>query len=144
MALDVGTKRIGMAVTDPLGGGVLGLDTLQRKTLKDDLGRIATMAKERKVALFVVGLPLHMNGEESEMSAFVRTFGARLEKLTGLAVELLDERLTSVEAEDRLSAGGLSLQGLLKQKRRGAVDRMAAVVLLEDYLRAKERVEETE
>jgi len=88
---------------------------------------------------FVVGLPLNMNGSEGEMVAFVRSFGARLEKKTQLPIHYQDERLTSVEAEDRLSAGGLSLEGLLKQKRQGAVDRLAAVILLEDYLRAQEQ-----
>ncbi|HEY3444132.1 MAG TPA: Holliday junction resolvase RuvX [Paludibaculum sp.] len=137
LALDVGRKRIGLAVSDAAGWGAQGLDTLQRKTLSEDLKRIAQIAKERKAAVLVVGLPLHMDGREGEMTAFVRQFGARLGIATGLRVEFQDERLTSVTAEERLSEGGMSLNKLLDEKRKGAVDRMAAVIILEDYLRGK-------
>lgn len=135
LALDVGRKRIGLAVSDAAGWGAQGLDTLQRKTLGEDLKRIAQIAKERRAAVVVVGLPLHMDGREGEMTAFVRQFGSRLEKQTGLQVVFQDERLTSVAAEERLSEGGLSLEKMLAEKRKGAVDRMAAVIILEDYLR---------
>lgn len=133
--MDVGRKRIGLAVSDAAGWGAQGLDTLQRKTLGEDLKRIAQIAKERRAAVLVVGLPLHMDGREGEMTAFVRQFGSRLEKQTGLQVVFQDERLTSVAAEERLSEGGLSLEKMLAEKRKGAVDRMAAVIILEDYLR---------
>lgn len=137
LALDVGRKRIGLAVSDAAGWGAQGLDTLQRKTLGEDLKRIAQIAKERKAVVLVVGLPLHMDGREGEMTAFVRQFGARLGTATGLRVEFQDERLTSVTAEERLSEGGMSLSKLLDEKRKGAVDRMAAVIILEDYLRGQ-------
>ena len=137
LALDVGRKRIGLAMSDAAGWGAQGLDTLHRKTLGEDLKRIAQIAKERKAAVLVVGLPLHMDGREGEMTAFVRQFGSRLEKATGLRVEFQDERLTSVTAEERLSEGGMSLDKLLAETRKGAVDRMAAVIILEDYLRGK-------
>ncbi len=137
LALDVGRRRIGLAVSDAAGWGAQGLDTLQRKSLGEDLKRIAQIAKERKANLLVLGLPLHMDGREGEMTAFVRQFGARLEKATGLRVEFQDERLTSVTAEERLSEGGMSLDRMLAEKRKGAVDRLAAVIILEDYLRGK-------
>ena len=135
LALDVGRKRIGLAVSDAAGWGAQGLDTLQRKTVGEDLKRLAQIAKERKAGLLVMGLPLHMDGRESEMTALVRKLGDRLERATGLRVVFQDERLTSVEAEGRVSAGGMSLEKMLGEKRKGAVDRMAAVIILEDYLR---------
>ena len=136
LALDVGQKRIGLAVSDPLGLTAQGLDTLQRRSPRDDIDRISRIARERKVTLFLVGLPLHMNGQESEMAAFVRQFATRLQTASGIEVRYQDERLTSVEAESRMQDQGLSLQRMLKEKRKGAVDRMAAIILLEDYLRS--------
>lgn len=135
LALDVGTRRIGMAISDESGMIATGLDSIQRRSLKDDLGRIARIAGERKAALLLVGLPVHMSGDESPMSAKVRGFAAKLERETGLPVVLFDERLTSVQAEELLRERGLSLKRLLEEKRNGAVDRLAAVLLLEDWLR---------
>lgn len=113
-----------------------GLDTLLRKTMREDVARLRQIAMERKVSLFLVGLPLNMRGDEGEMAEFVRTFARKLEDGTGLPVKFQDERLTSVEAESRLQERGMSLERMLKEKRKGAVDRLAAMILLEDYLRA--------
>lgn len=85
-----------------------------------------------------MGLPLHMSGDESPMSAEVRRLAEKIGAITGVEVVLLDERLTSVEAEERLAARGWDLRRFLSERRRGAVDQMAAVVLLEDYLRTAE------
>jgi putative Holliday junction resolvase len=134
LALDVGRRRIGLAFSDP-AGMPRGLEAMQRKTMREDIARLAALARERKVDRFVVGLPLHQNGEEGEMAAFVRRFAGRLQRDTGVAVEYQDERLTSVEAEDRLKAGGMSLKRMLAAKRGGAVDTLAALILLEEYLR---------
>ncbi len=113
-----------------------GLDTLLRKTMREDVARLRQIAMERKVSLFLVGLPLNMRGDEGEMAEFVRTFARKLEEGTGLPVRFQDERLTPVEAESRLQERGMSLERMLKEKRKGAVDRLAAMILLEDYLRA--------
>jgi len=137
MALDVGRRRIGMAIADRVRAPQ-GLGALQRRTMREDIERLSNLARERKVACFVVGLPLHMNGEEGEMTGFVRTFAERLVRDSGIDVIYQDERLSSVEAEDRLKRGGMSLKKMLDAKRDGAVDTLAAVVLLEDYLRAEE------
>lgn len=134
LALDVGRKRIGLAVSDSFGLAQ-GLDTLQRKTMREDVARLRQIARERKASLFLVGLPLNMRGDEGPMAEFVRTFATRLEQGTGIPVRFQDERLTSVEAEERLQERGLGLDRMLKEKRKGAVDRLAAVILLEDYLR---------
>jgi putative Holliday junction resolvase len=134
LALDVGRRRIGLAYSDA-AGLPRGLDAMQRKTMREDIVRLGNMARERKVEVFVVGLPLHQSGTEGEMAAFVRTFAERLGKETGVAVEYQDERLTSVEAEDRLKSGGMNLKRMLAAKRGGAVDTLAALILLEEYLR---------
>jgi putative Holliday junction resolvase len=136
LGLDIGRKRIGLALYDPASGMVVGLDTLQRRTRDEDLARLARIAVERKVAAYVSGLPYNMDGTEGPQSKFVRDFCARLERVSAMPVYFQDERLTSVEAEGRLKDAGWSLKKLLDEKRKGVVDRMAAVILLEEFVRA--------
>ncbi len=138
LALDVGRKRIGLAVTDSMGWGAEGLSTIQRKTPREDLDNLARIVRERSVQRLLVGLPLHMDGTESPMAREARRLAGKLGEITGVAVEMRDERLTSVEAEERLSARGWDLRRYLAEKKRGAVDQMAAMILLEDYLRSME------
>jgi putative holliday junction resolvase len=133
VALDVGRRRIGVAISDPLGYTAQGLDTLYRKNNREDFAYLRQLAEEREVTLFVLGLPLHMSGDESRQAGFVREFGDRLNRETGLPVEYWDERLTTVEAERILLSGGVS-----QDKRKLAIDKMAAVLLLENYLSARE------
>jgi len=132
LALDYGKKRIGLAVSDPLGFTAQGLETLQRTRLREDLAKLAAVAKEREVEMFLMGDPLRMSGEASRGSQAVREFAAKLEQVSGLPVSFWDERLTSVEANRVLRESGVSLE-----KRRAAVDRMAAVLLLQSYLEAQ-------
>ncbi len=141
LALDVGRKRIGLAVSGPDEGMALGIETLHRKTLREDVVRLARIARERGVRHVVVGLPLHMDGEESPMAKQARIVADKLREESALPVEMHDERLTSVEAEERLKARGWSLKRLIEEKKKGAVDQMAAVLLLEDWLSAKGRGE---
>jgi putative Holliday junction resolvase len=129
LALDVGRRRIGLAISDPLRITAQGLETFERKNLREDLARLVRLASEREVVLFLVGLPLHMSGHESAQSAYVRDFAARLSDASGVPVEFWDERLTTREAERALREGSATL----KRKKR-SVDRMAAVLLLESYL----------
>jgi putative Holliday junction resolvase len=129
LALDVGKKRIGLAVSDELGLTAQGLDTLERGRLREDLRKLEQLAQERNVSAFLVGKPLHMSGAESRQSEYTREFAARLAEHTGLPIIFWDERLTSAEAERMLRAGGATLE-----QRKKAVDRMAAVLLLESYL----------
>lgn len=138
LALDIGRKRIGVAMTDAMGWGAQGLETIDRRGLREDLEKLSRIVKERRVGLIVAGLPLHMDGEESPMAAEARKVAGKLGEITGVAVEMRDERLTSVEAEERLAAQGWDLKRYLKEKKGGAVDRMAAMILLEDYLRSRE------
>jgi putative holliday junction resolvase len=137
IGLDIGRKRIGLALYDPADGMVRGLDTLQRKTRDEDLARLTRIAQERRAAAFVSGLPMNMDGSEGPQARFVRDFCTRLEGASGLSVRFQDERLTSVESESRLKDAGWSLKKLLQEKRKGIVDRMSAVLLLEDYVTAQ-------
>jgi putative Holliday junction resolvase len=132
MALDVGKKRIGLAVSDALGISAQGLPTFQRTRIRDDLRSLAALAREREVTLFLVGKPLHMSGTESRQSAYTREFAERLQEETGMPVIYWDERLTTVEAERLLREADASLA-----ERKKAVDRLAAVLLLESYLEAR-------
>lgn len=116
-------------MSDELGITAQGLPTLERTNLREDLARVTSLAQERGVAMFLIGNPLNMSGSEGRQSAWVRQFAEKLESRSGLPVKLWDERLTTVEAERVLDQGGVS-----RDKRRMAVDRLAAVILLESYL----------
>jgi putative Holliday junction resolvase len=129
LALDLGKRRIGLAVSDELGITAQGLETLQRTNIREDLATLAKLAVDRNVGLILMGHPLHMSGHESRQSEYTREFARRLEAITGLPTKFWDERLTSVEAGRVLRQSGISIE-----KRARAVDRLAAVILLESYL----------
>jgi len=129
LALDFGKRRIGLAISDEIGITAQGLETLQRTTLREDLTRLANLAVEKHVELILMGDPLHMSGHQGKQSEKVREFAGRLGEKTGLSVEFWDERLTSKEAERVLRQSGISIE-----KRARAVDKLAAVILLESYL----------
>ena len=132
-AVDYGRRRIGLAISDPLRITTRGLPTLDRgPTLESGAAAVvAALAPERPTTV-VVGLPLHADGRESEMSAEVRRFAALLES-AGLVVALHDEGLTSWEAEEGLKAARSSLQ---KARKSGAIDQRAALALLRSYLQS--------
>jgi putative Holliday junction resolvase len=129
LALDVGKKRIGLAVSDELGLTAQGIETLQRTRIREDIESLGRIAAEWRVGLLLVGKPLHMSGDESRQSEYTREFAERLGNHLGLPVVFWDERLTSAEAERLLRDSGATLS-----QRKKAVDRMAAVLLLESYL----------
>lgn len=129
LALDVGKKRIGLAVTDELGITAQGIETFQRTRIREDLDRLKQIATQWNVSGLLVGQPLHMSGSESAQSLYTREFAERLQRHLDLPLVFWDERLTSAEAERLLRAGGASLD-----QRKQSVDRMAAVLLLESYL----------
>jgi len=133
LALDVGKKRIGLAVSDALGITAQGIDTLERIRIRDDLERLKEIAEHWQVKLLLIGKPLHMSGEESRQSEYTSEFAERLGAYLELPVVFWDERLTSMEAERILRSSGASLE-----RRKGAVDRMAAVLLLQSYLQNQE------
>ncbi len=136
LALDLGKKRIGVALSDPLGLTAQGLPTLQRVNLRTDVTAIDRLAEEHGVVLIVMGYPLHMDGREGRQVEYTRDFARRLTERTGREVRFWDERLTSREAERVLKSSGISIA-----KRAKAVDKLSAQLLLESFLGAQEAAE---
>ena len=128
LALDYGEKRIGMAVSDPMGILANAIDFIKRTSLKRDLDALEQIVRDRKVDRVVIGLPLNMNGTEGPMAEAVRKFA---EKVTerGMEVELWDERLSTRAAEAALLDADLS-----RKKRKGLRDKVAAAWFLQSYL----------
>lgn len=129
LGLDVGSRRIGIAVSDPLGITAQGLETLQRTNKRGDFDHLARVIREYEVKEVVVGLPLRMSGVEGTQSEKMRVFAEDLRKKLKLPVHLWDERLTSAEANRFLRGTELSIE-----KRGKAVDRMAAVLILQAWM----------
>jgi putative Holliday junction resolvase len=136
LALDLGKKRIGLALSDPLGITAQGLPTLERTRIRDDLDALARLIAENGVRLLLMGNPMHMSGRDSRQAAYTREFAERLSQHCGVPVEYWDERWTSAQAERVLKDSGISIE-----KRARAVDRLAAVILLESYLDSLPREE---
>jgi putative holliday junction resolvase len=141
LGLDVGKRRIGAALAEGELGAITGLETITRLTLREDVERLAALAGRVGATRVVVGLPLHMDGGESAMAKQARRVAERLAGILPVPVDMHDERLTSVAAEERLAARGWTLKRLLAEKKKGAVDQMAARILLEDWLTRRGGVE---
>jgi putative Holliday junction resolvase len=131
LALDVGSKRIGVAVSDPLGITAQGLDTIHRQNKRRDLEALGQVLAKYEVREIVVGLPLRLSGAEGTQSEKMRCFANDLRAHFGLTVHLWDERWTSTQANRLLRETDLSIQ-----KRGQAVDRMAAILILQSWLEA--------
>jgi putative Holliday junction resolvase len=132
LGLDVGARRIGIAVSDPLGITAQGLETLQRRNKRHDLAALERVIREYAVQAIVVGLPLRMSGAEGTQSEKMQVFAEELRKRFRLPVHLWDERLTSAEANRLLRETDLSIE-----KRGKAVDRMAAILILQSWMEGK-------
>jgi putative Holliday junction resolvase len=128
LALDVGSRRIGLAVTNELGMPQ-GLPTLERTSRRHDLEVLSKIARKHSVTEIVVGRPVHMSGDESQQSGKVEVFAELLRQRLKLPIHLVDERLTSWQANEILDE-----QGLSRSERKGKVDQIAAVLILESYL----------
>jgi putative Holliday junction resolvase len=131
LALDVGSKRIGVAITDALGITAQGLDTIQRKNKRRDLEALRKVLERYEVREIVVGLPLRLSGAEGTQSEKMRRFADDLQAHFGVTVHLWDERWTSTEANRLLRETDLSIK-----KRGQAVDRMAAILILQSWMEA--------
>jgi len=129
LALDLGKRRIGLAISDGLGITAQGLPTLERRNKRADLAALAALIRERAVTQILMGNPLHMSGTAGRQSEWAREFGAALEKHTGVPVKMWDERLTTVEASRVLRQSGIGIG-----KRAAAIDQLSAVILLQSYL----------
>ena len=131
MALDYGERRIGVAITDPTGTLALPLETLVRERSGDAaaLKRIARLVADYEVNRVVVGLPLRLDGTSGTQAQRARRFGEHVAELTGVTVDYLDERLTSVEARRALRDAGVPAR-----KQKGRVDPIAASLVLRTWL----------
>jgi len=129
MALDVGDKTIGVAISDALLLTAQARPTLRRRSVKFDVEALSVVAKENEVHEIVVGHPLHMDGKESAQSGKVARFAEELRKTLNVPIILWDERLTSFEAEQHLQQMGLNWR-----QRREHVDKIAAMIILQSYL----------
>jgi putative holliday junction resolvase len=134
LALDVGSKRIGVAVSDPLGITAQGLETIQHQNKRKDWEALGRILKDYAVREVVVGLPLRLSGAEGSQSEKMRRFARDLESEFGVPVHLWDERWTSNEASRLLRETKLSIQ-----KRARAIDQMAAVLILQSWMDAHPR-----
>lgn len=132
LAIDYGAKRIGLAVTDELGLTAQGLPTLHRTNKHNDFKHLRRTIKEYGVAELVVGLPLRMSGAEGAQAEKVRAFVGELGTRFKLPVHLLDERLTSVEANRVLDETQMG-----DRRRKEVVDRLAAVLILQAFMEAR-------
>jgi len=129
MALDVGDKNIGVAISDELLLTAQGRPTLRRKNLRSDLEILRRLAMENDVQQIVIGQPLHMDGTPSTQSDRVARFSEELRKVLDLPIVFWDERLTSFEAEQHLEQMGMNWR-----RRREHVDKVAAMIILQNYL----------
>jgi len=129
LALDYGTKRIGLALSDELGWTAQPLETLTRRTLDRDITHIASLVRQHEVGQVLLGFPIQLDGREGPAIRAMREFRVRLEEGLTIPVLLWDERLTTKAAEDFLIAADVS-----RKKRKGVVDRIAASLLLQSYL----------
>lgn len=133
MSLDVGTRTIGIAVSDLLGMIANGVETIKRTTEERDYARIAELIKEHEVDTLVVGYPKNMNGTIGERAQACETMAQRLGELfPSCKVVLWDERLSTVAAEKVLVDADMR-----RKKRKQVIDMMAAVVILQNYLDSK-------
>ena len=131
VALDVGDRRIGIAVSDPLGITAQPIETYTRVGYGPDTRRIAQLAQQYDTNRILCGLPLNMDGTQGFQTQKVREFAAKLEE-TGLTVEFYDERMTTVLAEDALLEADMR-----RENRKKKVDMVAAVMILQSYLDAQ-------
>ncbi len=130
LALDYGRRRIGVALSDPLGIMAHGQETLTRVNIRTDMLTLKTLIADQGVGQIVVGLPLHMSGQESELSREARSFAFRLSEESGVPFLMWDERMSSIEANRYLAESGRA------KGKRGNIDRMAAELILNSYLGA--------
>jgi putative Holliday junction resolvase len=132
LAMDLGKRRIGLAVSDEMRITAHGLPTLERTRIRDDLDSLVKLIGEKDVRLIVMGNPLNMSGREGRQVEYTREFAQRLQQRTDVPVTFWDERLTTVQAQRVLRDSGIGIE-----KRAAAVDKLAAVILLESFLDAQ-------
>lgn len=131
LALDLGEKNIGVAVSDPLEITAQGVKVIRRSNMKKDLAQIRELIEEYSVEKIVLGYPLNMDGSAGEKAREALAFKEKLENVFSLSVVIWDERLTTVAAQRTLLAAGLR-----RSERKKVVDKVAAVLILESYMQS--------
>jgi putative pre-16S rRNA nuclease len=129
LGIDFGEKRIGLAISDPAGRIAVPLTTLERRNDRSAARAIAEIARREEVGRLVLGEPVGLDGQRGEAAERVRRFGNRLAAASGLPVRLVDEALTTVEAQERLREAGVDFR-----KDPSRIDAMAAQILLQEAL----------
>ena len=132
LGLDVGTRRIGIAVSDPLGLTAQGLPTLQRRNRRYDHSELRKLVREYQVSEIVVGNPLRMSGESGTQAEKMAAFADQIQQELSLPVHLWDERLSTAEAHRLLDETGIR-----DARRKEVIDKMAAVLILQSFLDAR-------
>ncbi len=132
MGLDLGDVNIGIAFSDPLGMFASGFLNYRRQSMEQDLEYLANLVKEKDVDVIVVGLPKNMDGTDGERVKFTYDFCEQLSKVTPAKIVYQDERLTTVSAEKMLIEGGVR-----REKRKTVIDKVAASIILQNYLDKK-------
>jgi putative Holliday junction resolvase len=132
LGLDIGSVRIGVAVSDPAGSVASPLTVLDARSLASDIGPLARLVEDYEPECLVVGLPLSLSGEAGPQAEAVRTVAERLAEAVALPLAYADERLSSSEARRMMSASGLS-----EKEQRGSVDKVAAALVLQGWLDAQ-------
>lgn len=132
LGLDVGSKTVGVAITDPLGWTAQGLEIIPINEAKEEFGldRMAELVNEFKVESFVLGLPKNMNGSIGERAEAALSYGKKLEEKFNLPVEYQDERLTTMQVNRMMIEEG----DLSRKKRKTVVDKLAAQMILQTYI----------
>lgn len=131
LGVDYGDARIGIATCDELEILASAKDTIPSQSMRKNIDAVAAIAKAEKAERIVVGLPLNMDGTEGARASKTRSFGKILEKVSGIEVVYFDERLTTLEADERMDEASVR-----KSKRKQVVDRIAAAIILQSYLDA--------
>jgi putative Holliday junction resolvase len=134
LGLDYGSKRMGVAVSDPLGITAQSLPAIRRQGDRKDIETLAALVGEYGIQGFVLGLPLHEDGNEGTMAAAVQRFAAKLRETTGLPVEMWDERFTTAQAERHLVESGVR-----RDKRKELRDSLSAAFILQGVLDLRNR-----
>jgi putative Holliday junction resolvase len=129
LSLDVGDKRIGIAISDELELTARGIGVIERKGLKEDIKEILNILEQFDIGRVVIGLPRNMNGTLGPQGESVKNFGEKLKSHANIDIVYWDERLTTIAAERTLLEADLS-----RKKRKGLIDKMAAVLILQNYL----------
>ncbi|MCE9635132.1 MAG: Holliday junction resolvase RuvX [Planctomycetes bacterium] len=132
LAVDLGTKRVGLAVSDSLGIAATPIDVLEGLTPEQVADRVAAIAKDRGVGVLVVGMPFNMDGSDHKTAPQIRQKAELCGKRSGLPIEYVDERLTTVEAARRLWESGLT-----NKNRKSRVDQVAAALILQSWLESR-------